>query len=118
MQNAKVTLDYTYLYIHVLRDDCMLCNYCIACGLRFPAGFGKTLNDVLKSKLSWLSQCTVVFTSVHRFSSTAFCTVKIIISACHIPGPYVGNYNIQYATASSNTNLRAGFSLSYLLLPC
>lgn len=32
--------------------------------------------------------------------------------------PYVGNYNIQYATAASNTNLRAGFSLSYLLLPC
>jgi hypothetical protein len=69
MQNAKVTLDYTYLYIHVYRDDCMLCNYCIACGLCFPAGFDKTLNDVLMSKLCCFSQCTVVFTSVKWFST-------------------------------------------------
>jgi hypothetical protein len=32
--------------------------------------------------------------------------------------PYAGNYNLQYSTASTNANLRAGFSLSYLLLPC
>jgi hypothetical protein len=67
MQNAKVTLDYTYLYIHVYRDDCMLCNYCIACGLCFPAGFGQTLNDVLMSRLSCFSLCTVNFTSVKWF---------------------------------------------------
>jgi len=32
--------------------------------------------------------------------------------------PYTGNYNVQYMTAATNTNMKAGFSLSYLLLPC
>lgn len=31
---------------------------------------------------------------------------------------YGGNYNIQYMTAATNANMKAGFSISYLLLPC
>jgi len=54
------------------------------------------------------------------FGATTFCGsgTAAFGTAGAYTWPYTGPYNIQYSTASSNTNLRAGFSISYLLLPC
>jgi len=77
------------------------------------------------------SYCDIAFTasSFDLDGTSPACNDKLVIGSSTYCGQtfgtagaltytYAGNYNIQYMTASTNTNMRAGFSISFLLLPC